>query len=236
MVDALCQVSFEVQPGETLCLVGASGSGKTTALRLVNRMVEPSAGRVFVDGVDVARQDPVALRRRTGYVVQRGGLFPHLSVAGNVGLLARLDGWDSARIASRVATLLELVQLEPATFRDRFPHQLSGGQRQRVGVARALMLDPPVLLMDEPFGALDPATRNELQAEFAQLTRVGRPRTTLLVTHDLAEARRLGDRIAVLAAGRLVQIGTPAELADGPTSIATTAFFGSDSMEVGGAG
>ena len=207
-------VSLTVAQGETLCLLGASGSGKTTALRTINRLVEPSGGRVLVDGDDIAGADPVRLRRGMGYVIQSGGLFPHLTVAGNVGLLCRLSGWEPARIEERVRELLELVQLDPGLGARR-PRELSGGQRQRIGVARALALDPDILLMDEPFGALDPITRDRLQGELAELL-AGRQKACVLVTHDLAEAFRLGDRVALLSEGRLVQVGTEAELREDP--------------------
>jgi osmoprotectant transport system ATP-binding protein len=220
---ALEAVDVTVERGETLCLIGASGCGKTTMLRLVNRLIEPTAGRVLVDGVDVATQDPVALRRRMGYVIQSGALFPHLTVAGNVGLLARIEEWDEARIDARVRELLELVHLEPARFAARYPAELSGGQRQRVGVARALMLDPEILLMDEPFGALDPITRAEVQADFLDLAPLAE-KTVLLVTHDLDEAFRLGDRAALLAGGRLVQVGTPRAFRDAPADEHVRAF------------
>ena len=211
---ALQELSLEVARGETLCLVGASGSGKTTALRCINRLVEPSAGVVRVGGEDVAGLDPIELRRRCGYVIQSGGLFPHLTVAGNIGLLCRLVGQSADAIEARVFELLALVQLEPE-HAARHPAELSGGQRQRVGVARALALDPEILLMDEPFGALDPITRDGLQGEFAELAERA-SKTTVIVTHDLAEAFRLGDRVALLSEGRLVQVGTEAQLREDP--------------------
>jgi len=213
--DALRDVTLEVAHGETVCLIGSSGSGKTTALRLVNRLVEPSSGRVLVDGEDVTAVDVVALRRRIGYVIQSGGLFPHLTVRRNVSLLGELEGWAQDRIETRVAELLGSVGLEPDLFAERFPSQLSGGQRQRVGIARALFLDPEVLLLDEPLGALDPITRDELQGQLADLFRQ-LAKTTLLVSHDLEEAFRLADRVALLAHGELVQVGTLEEFRDAP--------------------
>jgi len=223
---ALDRLSLEVPAGETCVLVGPSGGGKTTALKLVNRLVEPTSGRVLIDGRDVASTDPVTLRRGIGYVIQQVGLFPHLDVADNVATVPRLLGWDRRRIDARVDELLDLVGLEPATYRRRRPDELSGGQRQRVGVARALAADPPVLLMDEPFGAVDPVTRARLQDEFLALQRRLR-RTVLLVTHDIDEALRLGDRLAVLAAGgRLEQYGTPTEVLARPATTFVADFVG----------
>ena len=216
-VEALAGVDLEVRRGEAFCLIGASGCGKTTTLRLMNRLQEPSSGRVLVDGRDVAAGDPVALRRGMGYVVQQGALFPHLTVRGNVGLLCRLEGWDAARTRARVDELLELVRLDPARFGASYPSELSGGQRQRVGVARALALDPPIVLLDEPFGALDPITRRELQGEFADL-RARQERTLVIVTHDLSEAFALGDRVALLRRGRVEQLGAPDELRERPAT------------------
>ncbi len=221
---AVRDLDLHVAPGETVCLVGPSGCGKTTSLRLVNRLVRPTAGRVLVDGRDVAEADPVRLRRGIGYVIQSGGLFPHLTVAANVGLLCRLEGWDTARTAERVDELLELVHLPPSEFGARYPAELSGGQRQRVGVARALALDPQLLLMDEPFGALDPLTRDSLQREFLELSeRV--EKTILIVSHDMDEAFLLGDRVALLAEGRLAQVGTLEQFRDAPASEQVRTFL-----------
>lgn len=220
---ALDGLQLEVGAGELLCLIGASGSGKTTALRTINRLADPSEGRVLVHGEDVRGLDPVRLRRGIGYVVQRGGLFPHLTVAGNLGLLPGLEGWDADRIAARTSELLELVRL-PDSASSRYPRELSGGQRQRVGVARALALNPPLVLLDEPFGALDPITRIELQDELRTLhQRDGR--TFVLVTHDLEEAFRLGDRIAILSEGRLLQVGSPQELIESPADESVARFL-----------
>ncbi len=214
---ALADLSLEVAPGETLCLIGGSGSGKTTVLRLINRLTEPSTGMVRVNGRDVADVDPLELRRGIGYVIQSGGLFPHLTVAGNLELLPELVGWSAAKRRERANELLERVRLKPAEFAQRYPNELSGGQQQRVGVARALALDPPIVLLDEPFGALDPITRRELQREFRDLAADG-SRTFVFVTHDLAEAFALGDRVALLDGGRLQQVGTPAELREQPAN------------------
>jgi osmoprotectant transport system ATP-binding protein len=208
---AVDDVSLEVAAGELMVLVGASGSGKTTTLKLVNRLIEPTSGSVWIDGVDTRELEGPALRRRVGYCFQQIGLFPHLSVAENVAITPSLLGWKASEIAARVDELLELVELAPAEYRDRRPHELSGGQQQRVGLARALAARPQIMLLDEPFGALDPLTRESLQQAFTRIRRdLGL--TAIFVTHDMVEALVLGDRIAVLHAGRLVQVGTPAEL------------------------
>jgi osmoprotectant transport system ATP-binding protein len=225
---AVDDLSLEVGDGELCVLVGPSGCGKTTTMKMVNRLVEPTSGRILLDGEDVTAGDPVMLRRRIGYVIQQVGLFPHQSIAGNVGTVCRLLGWDKSRTADRVDELLDLVGLDPATYRDRYPHQLSGGQRQRVGVARALGADPPVLLMDEPFGAIDPITRARLQDEFLRLQAEVR-KTVVFVTHDVDEAVKLGDRIAVLAQGGvLAQHGSPAELLAQPADDFVADFVGAD--------
>ena len=216
-VHALRGLDLGIHKGETMALLGPSGCGKTTTLRLINRLIEPSAGRVVVWGEDVAGLDPIRLRRRMGYVVQSGGLFPHLTIARNVGLLCEVEGWTRRDTDRRVDELLELVHLPPGEFRDRHPGELSGGQRQRVGVARALALDPEILLMDEPFGALDPITRTELQREFSELERLV-AKTVVLVSHDLDEAFLLGDRVALMNEGVLVQLGTPDELRSAPAT------------------
>ena len=212
---AVDDVSLEVARGECLFLVGASGCGKTTTLKLVNRLAEPDAGTVFVDGRDVREGAPHELRRRIGYAFQQVGLFPHLTVAENVGITPALLGLAAATIAARVDALLALVELEPALFRERRPADLSGGQAQRVGLARALAAEPRVLLLDEPFGALDPLTRDRLQQSFARIRRE-LALTVMFVSHDMAEALLLADRIAVLEAGRVAQVGTPGELLAAP--------------------
>ena len=208
LVNAL---SLAVAEGETLALIGRSGSGKTTALKLVNALLMPTAGEVRVAGRATAAWDPIRLRRQTGYVIQEVGLFPHLTVGRNVGLVPALEGWPAERIRGRVEELLELVGLPVAEFAGRYPSQLSGGQRQRVGVARALAADPPLLLLDEPFGALDPITRRELQREFRALQARLR-KTAIFVTHDMREAALVGDSLALLSAGRLLAAGTAGEL------------------------
>ena len=204
-------VTLSVADGEVVALVGRSGSGKTTMLRLVNRMLGFERGDVRVAGRSVGEWDPITLRRRTGYAIQDVGLFPHLSVAQNIAVVPRLLGWDAARIAQRVSELLTLVGLASAEYGERRPDELSGGQRQRVGLARALAADPPVLLMDEPFGALDPITRAELHVEFKRLQDV-MPRTVMLVTHDLAEAFAIANRVAVLQEGAVIACDTPGRL------------------------
>jgi osmoprotectant transport system ATP-binding protein len=201
-------VSLTIARGETLVLLGRSGSGKTTLLKLINRMLVPSQGQVFVEGRATTDCDPIRLRRGIGYVIQDAGLFPHFTIAQNVGLVPALEKWEGVRIAARVDELLRLVGLDPAEFSARHPHELSGGQRQRVGVARALAADPPILLMDEPFGALDPVTRAELQREFSSLAR-RLAKTIVFVTHDIREALLLGQRIALLHGGRLVALASP---------------------------
>jgi len=208
--EVLSQFSLAIPSAETLVLLGRSGSGKTTLLKLVNGLLTPTAGQVLVQGRSTFDWDLVRLRRGIGYVIQETGLFPHLSVAENVALVPSLEKWDSERTAARVQELLVLVGLEPGEFADRHPHQLSGGQRQRVGIARALAADPPILLMDEPFGALDPVTRAQLQREFHSLARrLGK--TIVFVSHDLSEALVLANRIALLKDGRMVSLATPEE-------------------------
>jgi osmoprotectant transport system ATP-binding protein len=225
---AVDNLDLQVNAGELCVLVGPSGGGKTTVLRMVNRLVEPTSGRVEVGGRDIATLDRVELRRRTGYVIQQPGLFPHLKVADNVASVPHLLGWDRARVRARVAELLELVGLDPAVYAGRYPHQLSGGQAQRVGVARALAGDPPVLLMDEPFGAVDPIARERLQQEFLRL-QAQLHKTIILVTHDVDEAVAMGDRIAVLSQGGVLQQhGTPAELLGHPATPFVADFIGAD--------
>ncbi|HLY60913.1 MAG TPA: ATP-binding cassette domain-containing protein [Terriglobia bacterium] len=206
----LTALNMQIQQGETLVLLGRSGSGKTTTLKLVNRLLLPTEGEVLVEGLATANWDPIRLRRRIGYVIQEVGLFPHFTVERNVGLVPALEGWEADRIRARVFELLRLVDLDPEQYATRRPHELSGGQRQRVGVARALAADPPVLLMDEPFGALDPVTRAEMQREFSRLQERLK-KTIVFVTHDINEALRIGSRIALLAAGRLAGIYSPEE-------------------------
>jgi osmoprotectant transport system ATP-binding protein len=204
----ISHLNLSVQPGETLVLLGESGCGKTTTLKLINRLLEPTSGQVLVENKATSEWDPIRLRRRTGYVIQEGGLFPHFTVEKNVGLVPSLEGWDQDRIKKRVNELLSLVGLEPGTFADRYPGELSGGQRQRVGVARALAADAPLLLLDEPFGALDPLTRATLQQEFADLTKRLK-KTAVFVTHDVREALLLGSRVGLMAKGKLLLLEKP---------------------------
>ena len=221
-------LSLEVPAGEICVLVGPSGCGKTTAMRMVNRMIDITSGDILLDGSSVRERRPAELRREIGYAIQQIGLFPHLSVAGNVATVPRLLGWPQDRIRARVDELLELVNLDPHETRDRFPAQLSGGQRQRVGVARALAVDPPLMLMDEPFGAIDPINRERLQNEFLRLQREIR-KTIVFVTHDIDEAIKMGDRIAVMRqGGKLAQYAPPAELLMYPQGRFVEDFVGSD--------
>ncbi len=222
-VDGL---DLEIPDGQFTVLLGPSGSGKTTILRMLNRMIEPTAGRVLLDGVDSAGLKPEELRRTMGYVIQNTGLFPNMSVARNVATVPRLLGWSRARVAERVDEMLELVGLAPDAYRAKMPAQLSGGEAQRVGVARALAADPPILLMDEPFGAVDPITRDRLQAELRRLHRRLR-KTVVFVTHDIEEAVQLADRVALLKGGRLQQYATAHELWRAPANDFVRDFFGS---------
>src|SRR5215469_10883280 len=210
-------------------LLGTSGSGKTTLLRMVNRLIDPTSGEVEVDGVATTAQDPIALRRRMGYVIQQVGLFPHLSIEDNVRIVPSILGKPAAETSGRVDELLLLVGLEPKEYRKRYPRQLSGGQQQRVGLARALAADPQVLLMDEPFGALDAITRERMQDELLRIQR-GVRKTILFVTHDVEEAFKLGDQIAVLSEGKLVQVGTPVELLAAPANDFVRRLVGSDNI------
>lgn len=214
---ALQNIEWSVQEGETMALIGESGSGKTTLLRLLNRLAEPTAGTIFIQGNPACAQDPIQLRRRLGYVPQDGGLFPHWTIRQNVCLVPQLLGWAPNRQLEQVNKLLPLVNLDPGQFAGRYPIELSGGQQQRVAVARALAADPPIVLLDEPFGALDPLTRHELQDQFLSL-KSQLQKTMVLVTHDLAEAFRLGDRITILKEGHIHQVGTPNELLHSPAT------------------
>ncbi|HEV2250374.1 MAG TPA: ABC transporter ATP-binding protein [Candidatus Limnocylindria bacterium] len=238
---AVDRLSFTVPAGKICILVGPSGSGKTTSLKMVNRLIEPTSGAILIDGNDVLREEPTALRRRIGYVIQQVGLFPHQTIAENVATVPRLLGWTAGRTHARVAELLALVGLEPWRYAKRYPAQLSGGERQRAGVARALAAEPPVMLMDEPFGAVDPIVRDRLQAELLRIQReLGT--TILFVTHDIDEAIRLGDRVALMRDGHLVQYAPPGELIAHPADDFVAQFVGAASglkrlevLTVGGA-
>ncbi len=223
-VDAL---DLTVAANQVCVLIGPSGCGKTTTMRMVNRLIEPTSGRIIVGGDDVTKVDPVELRRHIGYVIQQIGLFPHMTIAQNVATVPKLLGWDASRIRARSEEMLDLVGLDPALYLPRYPRHLSGGQRQRVGVARALAADPPVMLMDEPFGAVDPVVRGRLQEEFlAILKRL--KKTVILVTHDIDEAIRMGDMVAIMKDGRLVQYDTPDRLLAAPADDFVADFVGAD--------
>jgi len=226
-VTAVDRVSFEVGSGETCVLLGPSGCGKTTTLRMINRLVAPSAGKIYLAGRDTDTVDPVELRRGIGYVIQQIGLFPNMTVAENIGVVPRLLGWDAARRRRRAEELLALLALPPGAFADRYPSELSGGQAQRVGVARALAVDPPVLLMDEPFAALDPVNREAIQDEFLRMQQKLR-KTILFVSHDIDEAVKMADRIAIFNAGRLVQFAAPDEMLAHPADAFVASFVGRD--------
>ncbi|MBB3149006.1 osmoprotectant transport system ATP-binding protein [Phyllobacterium trifolii] len=220
-------LSLVVPEGTTTALIGPSGCGKTTTMRMINRLIDPTEGKIIVNGEDVTKVDPVELRRHIGYVIQQVGLFPHMTIAQNIAAVPKLLGWTEAKITSRTEELLDLVGLDPSEMLKRYPRQLSGGQRQRIGVARALAADPPVLLMDEPFGAIDPIARTRLQDEFRQILRRVR-KTVVLVTHDLDEAIRLGDRIAIMKSGKIVQYDTPDAVLSHPADAFVENFVGID--------
>jgi osmoprotectant transport system ATP-binding protein len=224
---AVDDLTLFIGEGEICVLIGPSGCGKTTTMRMINRLIEPDGGTISIAGRDVTGSDPVQLRRSVGYVIQQVGLFPHMTIAQNVATVPHLLGWDAPRIARRVDELLARVDMEPARYRNRYPRELSGGQKQRVGVARALAADPPVMLMDEPFGALDPVTRASLQDELLRLLRE-LTKTIVFVTHDIDEALKMGTRIAIMRAGRLVQFDRPEAILAHPADAFVDAFVGSD--------
>jgi osmoprotectant transport system ATP-binding protein len=226
-VAAVDDLTLFIAEGEICVLIGPSGCGKTTTMRMINRLIEPDGGTISIAGRDVTGSDPVQLRRSVGYVIQQVGLFPHMTIAQNVATVPHLLGWDAPRIARRVDELLARVDMEPARYRNRYPRELSGGQKQRVGVARALAADPPVMLMDEPFGALDPVTRASLQDELLRLLRE-LTKTIVFVTHDIDEALKMGTRIAIMRAGRLVQFDRPEAILAHPADAFVDAFVGSD--------
>jgi osmoprotectant transport system ATP-binding protein len=224
---AVDSLTLTIPEGEVCVLIGPSGCGKTTTMRMVNRMIEPDSGLIRIAGRNVLDSDPVQLRRQVGYVIQQVGLFPHWSIGENIATVPRLLGWDEGRIGRRVEELLTLVGMDAAQYRDRFPRELSGGQKQRVGVARALAADPPVMLMDEPFGAIDPITRTRLQDEFLNILRMLK-KTIVFVTHDIDEAIRMGSRIAILRDGALVQYAPPEQILAAPVDTFVEAFVGAD--------
>lgn len=225
---AISELSFEVPEGETCVLIGPSGCGKTTALKMINRLIEPSAGEIMVDSENVLTKDPVKLRREIGYVIQQIGLFPHMTIRDNIAVVPKLLGWKEARIDKRVDELIDMVGMDPADYRSRYPRELSGGQRQRIGVARALAADPPVMLMDEPFGAIDPITRDRLQNEFLRLQKQLK-KTIMFVTHDIDEAIKMGTLIAILRTGGLLaQFDSPANILSDPADDFVADFVGSD--------
>jgi osmoprotectant transport system ATP-binding protein len=224
---AVDSLSLTVPAGEVCVLIGPSGCGKTTALKMINRLIEPTSGEILIDGRGVRDRDPAALRREVGYVIQQVGLLPHLTIGANVATVPKLLGWDKERIRVRVRELLELIGLDPDEFSGRYPAQLSGGQQQRVGLARALAADPPVMLMDEPFSAVDPITRERLQNDFLRLHRA-LPKTVVFVSHDIDEAVKMADRVAVMRDGMLVQFAPPAELLANPVDDFVADFVGSD--------
>jgi osmoprotectant transport system ATP-binding protein len=228
--NAVLDLSLDIPTGQTCVLIGPSGCGKTTTLRMINRLIDPDRGRILVDGEDTSKVDPAHLRLRMGYVIQQTGLFPHMTVGENVGTVPRLWQWDKARIKARVEELLQLVGLDPGDYRDRYPHQLSGGQRQRVGFARALGADPPILLMDEPFGAVDRITRERLQREFINIQR-SLGKTVVFVTHDIDEAVMVGDRICLLhMQARIAQYDTPERILTRPASEYVAEFLGKERL------
>jgi osmoprotectant transport system ATP-binding protein len=228
---AVKDVSFEVKEGENLVLLGTSGSGKTTTLRMINRLIEPSSGEVLINGISISSQPPEQLRRGIGYVLQNNGLFPHYTVAENIAVVPRLLNWNKEQIMRTTTTLLEKLQLSPAKHGNKYPQELSGGQQQRVGLARALAADPPILLMDEPFGALDPITRVGIRREFLALDEL-RKKTIILVTHDVQEAFEMGDRICLMDKGQIVQDGTPAELLFRPENDFVKTFLGEQRLQL----
>lgn len=227
---AVRNLTLEVERGEVLVLVGPSGCGKSTTLRLINRLIEPTSGRIFLNGEDVTKGDPALLRRKIGYVIQQVGLFPHRTIAENIATVPKLLGWDSKKIDARIDEMLELVSMDPEIYRDRYPKELSGGQAQRVGVARALAADPDVLLMDEPFGAIDPITRDRLQNEFLRLQQELK-KTIVFVTHDIDEAIKMGNRIAILREGsEIAQLDTPEAILAHPADEFVESFLGSGAI------
>lgn len=227
-ITAVKSVSFELLEGETLCMIGTSGCGKTTTLKMLNRLLEPSGGEIFILGKNILEQNQIQVRRKIGYVIQGGGLFPHWTIERNISLIPDLEKWDKSKTKKRVEELLKLVELDPDKFRNRYPAELSGGQQQRVGIARAMAVDPPVILLDEPFSALDPITRIQLQNEFIRLKKLVK-KTMVFVTHDLKEAFNLSDKILVMNKGVMQQFGTPEEIQNKPANDFVENFIKSQS-------
>ncbi|MCM3781724.1 ABC transporter ATP-binding protein [Neobacillus mesonae] len=223
--EAVKNISFEIGAGEILALIGPSGCGKTTTMKMINRLIPHTSGQIFINGKDITKEDPVTLRKNMGYVIQQAGLFPHYTIEDNVGLIPQLKKWNPEKKKQRVNEMLQLVGLDPSVFAKRYPKQLSGGQQQRVGVARALAADPEIILMDEPFGALDPITREQLQDELLRLQQ-NLKKTIVFVTHDMEEALKLGDKIAILKDGELVQIDSPDQILSRPANEFVEGFIG----------
>ncbi|MHC1759348.1 MAG: ABC transporter ATP-binding protein [Negativicutes bacterium] len=229
-VNAVSDFTLSIAEGELLAIIGPSGCGKTTVLKMLNRLVEPTSGRILLNGEDIRTLDPIALRRNMGYVIQQVGLFPHMTILENITVVPDILGWPLEKQRTRAYELLELIDMNPSEFTRRYPYQLSGGQQQRIGVLRALAADPAVILMDEPFGAVDPLTRTKLQQELKTLqTRLHK--TILLVTHDIDEAFRLADRVLLMQGGRIVQLGPPAELLDHPATSFVREYVGGHRMQ-----
>ncbi|MFC7370063.1 ABC transporter ATP-binding protein [Fictibacillus iocasae] len=227
--EALKDINFDIKEGELVALIGPSGCGKTTTMRMINRLIEPTSGTILINGEDIAEQNPVELRRSIGYVIQQIGLLPHLTIAENIAIVPKLKGWEKERYETRVDELLELVGLDPKTFKDRYPAELSGGQQQRVGVVRALAAEPPIILMDEPFSALDPISREQLQDELVKLQESIK-KTIVFVTHDMDEAIKIADRIAIMQGGEIVQLDTPERILRHPANEFVKGFIGENRL------
>ncbi|MFC0189802.1 ABC transporter ATP-binding protein [Fictibacillus aquaticus] len=230
--EALKNISFDIKEGELVALIGPSGCGKTTTMKMINRLIEPTSGTILINGEDIADQNPVELRRNIGYVIQQIGLLPHLTIGENVSIVPKLKGWEKERYEKRVDELLELVGLDPETFKERFPGELSGGQQQRVGVVRALAAEPPIILMDEPFSALDPISREQLQDELVKLQESIK-KTIVFVTHDMDEAIKIADRIAIMQGGEIVQLDTPERILRHPANDFVKGFIGENRLSSG---
>lgn len=230
-VQTLVDISFEVQNGEIVSLIGPSGCGKTTTLRMVNRLIEPSSGKIFVQDEDISKLNAVELRRNIGYVIQQVGLLPHMTIGKNIGLVPKLKGWKEKDYSQRIDDLLDMVGLDPKVFRNRYPSELSGGQQQRIGVIRALAAEPPIVLMDEPFSALDPISREQLQDELGKLQKEIN-KTILFVTHDMDEALKISDRIAIMDKGSIVQLDTPKHILSRPANRFVSEFIGEKRLNV----